>query len=122
MESFEIIHSMFADSAFVQSGDTFTSSYAYSNEYGTAATAELSVTLQGEDATAFHFTLDVEDDIGSATYLSFGINESKNLTLQMTASESDMFEMELNMSFIFSNTTQEPDSEPEEGSVIISLG
>ena len=121
MQAFEIIRSLFADSSFAQDGDTYTSTYTYSDEYGVDANAELRITMQGDDITGFQFTLNTGDSVGTAVYLLFAMDQSKDVTLQITMSESDIFEMELNLALDFSNTTREPDNAPPDGSVIIPL-
>lgn len=118
-QGLDIINTNFSDAAFVQSGNTYTSTLSI-DEDGVTGSVSLSLTVTDDAVTAYSMRFTVVDTDVSME-LNYGMDANNKMDFSINMSIPDTLELNCTASLQYSKSTSPAATEPEAGSLIIPM-
>lgn len=108
-----------SDSAFVQNGNTYTSSKNFSENGGTGSYT-IALTMTNDAVSAFSLSIKYSDSTASAD-LSCTFDASGKLNMTMNMNMPDKLTLALTAAFQYAQATQPASTAPEAGSTVVPM-
>lgn len=116
----DAINAIVSDQVFVQSGDSYVSTYTYSED-GQSLTLKITLSFNGDAVTGsvVDFTMDMGED-GSVT-ASLTADSTGSEVLKLKLEIPDSLTMDLSAEFTYTGTTQTPADAPPSDSTVMPI-